>query len=78
MADLQQRLSRPQSLSPPPTDSSDRTEIEKEIEEKSGSDGEEVLGRLSIWSIGGMIGFLGWTGIRRWRAGRIGKSSKLV
>jgi len=38
----------------------------------------EGLGRISVLSIGGMIGFLSWTGARRWKAGRVGKSSKLV
>jgi len=42
-----------------------------------GRDGDG-LGRISVLSIGGMIGFLSWTGARRWKAGRVGKSSKLV
>ena len=29
-------------------------------------------------SVGGLIGVVGWAGARRWRAGRVGKSSKLV
>jgi len=60
-----------------------------EIETKSetvedpiiGTDGQgdgDGLGRISVLSIGGMIGFLSWTGARRWKAGRVGKSSKFV
>jgi len=39
---------------------------------------EEGLGRLGVVSVGGVLGFVGWAGARRWRAGRVGKSSKLV
>jgi hypothetical protein len=31
-----------------------------------------------VVSVGGLIGVVGWAGARRWRAGRVGKSSKLV
>ena len=39
---------------------------------------EEGFGRVGVVSVGGVLGFVGWAGARRWRAGRVGKSSKLV
>jgi hypothetical protein len=66
----------PASSSPPETDASESHGGGDDHDH--GRAGEEGLGRLTVLSLGGMIGFLGWTGARRWRAGRVGKSSKLV
>jgi len=65
------------SQAPAPAEIETRSEtVENPI---IGLDGQaEGLGRMSVLSIGGMIGFLSWTGARRWKAGRVGKSSKLV
>jgi hypothetical protein len=43
------------------------------VEEDGGT-----LGNITLLTVGGMLGFLGWSGIRRWRAGRVQKGSKLV
>jgi hypothetical protein len=37
-----------------------------------------VLGRMTTMGLGGIMGFLMWSGVRRWRAGRRGgRGSKL-
>jgi hypothetical protein len=68
VAKLVQSRSEPQSEIPaPPTP--------EKIESIPIEDG---LGRVGVVSVGGVLGFVGWAGARRWRAGRVGKSSKLV
>ena len=68
VAKLVQSRSEPQSEIPAPPTQEKRDSIPI----------EEGVGKLGVVSVGGVLGFVGWAGARRWRAGRVGKSSKLV
>jgi len=66
------------------SDSESESESESEIpapptqERKDSIPLENGLGRVGVISIGGLLGLVWWAGARRWRAGRVGKNSKLV